>query len=45
MFLLVWVYMMFSSTFGHMIAAALEMAEMAGALASGFVLFSLIFCG
>src|SRR5437773_11331496 len=34
MFLLVWVYLMYTSTFAHMIQAGIELAEMAGNLAN-----------
>ncbi|KAH0536023.1 hypothetical protein FGG08_007090 [Glutinoglossum americanum] len=45
MFLLVWAYLMFASTFAHMIQAGMELAEMAGNLANMSFLFALIFCG
>jgi ATP-binding cassette subfamily G (WHITE) protein 2 (PDR) len=45
MFLLVWVYMMWTSTFAHMSVAAVELAEMAENYANLLFVFSLIFCG
>ncbi len=45
MFLLVWVYMMWTSTFASMSVAAVELAEMAGNYANLLFVFSLIFCG
>jgi ABC-type multidrug transport system permease subunit len=45
MFLLVWVFMMWTSTFAHMSVAAVELAEMAGNYANLLFVFSLIFCG
>jgi ATP-binding cassette subfamily G (WHITE) protein 2 (PDR) len=45
MFLLIWVYFMYSSTFSHMIQAGIELAEMAGNYANLLFTFSLIFCG
>ena len=45
MFLLLWVFFMFSSTFAHMVQAAIETAEAAGNAASALFTFSLVFCG
>ena len=45
MFLLVWVYMMYASTFAHMIQAGVELAEMAGNFANLLFTMSLIFSG
>lgn len=45
MFLMIWVYMMWTSTFAHMSVAAVELAEMAGDYANLLFVFSLIFCG
>ena len=45
MFLLMWVYMMYTSTFAHMIQAGVELAEMAGNFANLLFIFSLVFCG
>jgi ATP-binding cassette, subfamily G (WHITE), member 2, PDR len=45
MFLLVWVYMMYASTFAHMIQAGVELAEMAGNFANLLFTLSLIFSG
>jgi len=45
MFLLIWVYMMWTSTFASMSVAAVELAEMAGNYANLLFVFSLIFCG
>jgi ATP-binding cassette subfamily G (WHITE) protein 2 (PDR) len=45
MFLLIWVYMMWTSTFAHMSVAAVESAGMAGNYANLLFVFSLIFCG
>jgi ABC-type multidrug transport system permease subunit len=45
MFLLMFVYMMFTSTFGHMVQAGVELAEMGGNYANLLFMLSLIFCG
>jgi ABC-type multidrug transport system permease subunit len=45
MFLLMWVYMMFTSTFAHMIQAGVELAGMAGNYANLLFMLSLIFSG
>lgn len=45
MFLLIWIYLVFASTFGHVIQSALESEEMAGGLASVLLLISMMFCG
>lgn len=45
MFLMLWVYMMWMSTFATMSVAAVELAEMAGNYANLLFVFSLIFCG
>jgi ABC-type multidrug transport system permease subunit len=45
MLLLMWVYMMYTSTFAHMIQAGVELAEMAGNFANLLFIFSLVFCG
>jgi ATP-binding cassette, subfamily G (WHITE), member 2, PDR len=42
---MVWVYLMWTSTFAHMSVAAVELAEMAGNYANLLFVFSLIFCG
>lgn len=44
-FLFVWQYMMYSSTFAHMIQAGVELAEMAGNFANLLFTLSLIFSG
>ena len=45
MFLLVWIFLMFSSTFSSMIIAGVEMAETGGNLAQLLFSLTLIFCG
>ncbi|KAK0707913.1 ABC transporter CDR4 [Lasiosphaeris hirsuta] len=45
MFLLLWVFLMFTTTFGYLIQAAIETAEAAGNAASGLFTFWLVFCG
>jgi len=45
MFLLVWVFMLFASTFTHMIIAGVEYAEAGGSIASLLFAMSLMFCG
>ena len=45
MFLLILAYMMFTSTFGHMVQAGVELAEMGGNYANLLFMLSLIFCG
>ena len=43
--LLMWVYMMYMSTFAHMIQAGVELAGMAGNYANLLFMLTLIFCG
>lgn len=45
MFLFVWAFFLFTSTFAHMVIAAVELAEVAGQYASLIFTLSLIFCG
>ncbi|KAJ5917297.1 ABC multidrug transporter C [Penicillium verhagenii] len=45
MFLLVWSFLLFTSTFAHMIIAGIELAETGGNLANLFFSLCLIFCG
>lgn len=45
MFLLIWMFMIFASTFTHMIIAAMETAETGGNIANLLFSLSLIFCG
>lgn len=45
MFLLVWTFLIFSSTFSHMIIAGISEAEMGGNIANLLFSLSLIFCG
>ncbi|KAF2401005.1 pleiotropic drug resistance protein PDR [Trichodelitschia bisporula] len=45
MFLLIWVFMIFTSTFTHMCIAAIETAETGGNIAQLLFSLSLIFCG
>lgn len=45
MFLLIWAFMMFASTFTHMMIAGIETAETAGNLANLLFSLTLIFCG
>jgi ATP-binding cassette, subfamily G (WHITE), member 2, PDR len=45
MFLLIWVYFMYSTTFAYLIQAGVELAEMAGSYANLLFIFSLVFCG
>jgi ATP-binding cassette subfamily G (WHITE) protein 2 (PDR) len=43
--LFMWVYMMYMSTFAHMIQAGVELAAMAGNYANLLFMLTLIFCG
>ncbi|CZT44690.1 probable ABC transporter [Rhynchosporium secalis] len=43
--LFMWVYMIFTSTFGHMVQAGVDLAEMGGNYANLLFMLSLIFCG
>lgn len=45
MFLLVWAFLMFASTFTHMMIAGIETAETAGNIATLLFSLTLIFCG
>ncbi|KAJ5725406.1 ABC multidrug transporter C [Penicillium malachiteum] len=45
MFLLVWSFLLFTSTFAHMIIAGIELAETGGNLANLFFSLCLVFCG
>ncbi|RFU24398.1 hypothetical protein B7463_g11940, partial [Scytalidium lignicola] len=45
MFLFIWVFLMFTSTFTDMVIAGIEMAETAGNLANLLFSLTLIFCG
>ena len=45
MFLLVWAFLLFASTFTHMVVAAIETAETAGNIAQLLFSLTLIFCG
>ncbi|TVY18623.1 ZEB2-regulated ABC transporter 1 [Lachnellula arida] len=45
MFLLMWVYMMYTSTFAHMVQAGVELAGMAGNYANLLFILTLIFSG
>ena len=45
MFLLIWAFLMFTSTFTHMVVAGVEMAETAGNIAGLLFSLTLIFCG
>jgi ATP-binding cassette subfamily G (WHITE) protein 2 (PDR) len=45
MFLLVWAFLMFTSTFTHMVVAGIETAETAGNIAQLLFSLTLIFCG
>ena len=44
-FLLVWVFLLFTSTFAHMIIAGPDLAETGGNMANLLFSLSLIFCG
>ena len=44
-FLFLWQYMMYASTFAHMIQAGVELAEMAGNFTNLVFIMSLIFSG
>ncbi|KAK5658003.1 hypothetical protein OQA88_2557 [Cercophora sp. LCS_1] len=44
-FLLLWVFLMFTTTFAYLVQAAIETAEAAGNAASGLFTFWLVFCG
>ncbi|KAL2006612.1 hypothetical protein VTN00DRAFT_9280 [Thermoascus crustaceus] len=45
MFLLIWAFLLFTSTFAHMIIAGIEVAETGGNLANLLFSLCLIFCG
>ena len=45
MFLLVWAFLMFTSTFAHLVISGVELAETGGNLASLLFSLCLIFCG
>lgn len=45
MLLFIWAYMMFGSTFGHMIQSCVEVAEMGANYVNLLFMISLIFCG
>ncbi|KAI9645138.1 Multidrug resistance protein [Ciborinia camelliae] len=45
MLLLIWVYLIYASTFGYMLQVGLEHTEMAGKLSNAAFLLSLMFCG
>ena len=45
MFLLMWMYLLYASTLGHMIQAGVELADLAGNYANLLIILSLIFCG
>ena len=45
MFLLVWSFMIFTSTFSHFIIAGIEIAQEAANLANLLFVFSIVFCG
>ncbi|KZF23845.1 putative ABC transporter [Xylona heveae TC161] len=45
MFLYIWVFLLFTSTFTHMIVAGIELAETAGNVAQLLFSLTLIFCG
>lgn len=44
-FLQVWVFFIFSSTFAHMLIAGIESADVAGALGNLFMILMFAFCG
>ncbi|KAL4786468.1 ABC-2 type transporter-domain-containing protein [Aspergillus varians] len=45
MFLLIWTFLLFTSTFAHMVIAGIELAETGGNLATMLFSLCLIFCG
>ncbi|OJJ00646.1 hypothetical protein ASPVEDRAFT_27360 [Aspergillus versicolor CBS 583.65] len=45
MFLLIWTFLLFTSTFAHMIIAGIELAETGGNIATMLFSLCLIFCG
>lgn len=45
MFLFIWTFYLFTSTFSHMLIAAVELAEVGGMYANLLFSLSLIFCG
>ncbi|KAJ5096799.1 ABC multidrug transporter C [Penicillium angulare] len=45
MFLLIWTFLLFTSTFAHMVIAGIDLAETGGNLANLFFSLCLIFCG
>ncbi len=45
MFLLIWTFLLFTSTFAHMVIAGIELAETGGNIASMLFSLCLIFCG
>ena len=45
MFLLIWAFLLFTSTFTHMVVAGIELAETAGNIAQLLFSLTLVFCG
>ena len=45
MFLLIWAFLMFTSTFAHMVIAGIELAETGGNIANLLFSLCLVFCG
>ncbi|KAL9120898.1 MAG: hypothetical protein Q9187_002546 [Circinaria calcarea] len=45
MFLLIWTFLLFTSTFTHMVVAGIELAETAGNVAQLLFSLTLVFCG
>ena len=45
MVLLIWVYLIYASTFGYMVQVGLELTMMAGNLSNAAFFLSLMFCG
>lgn len=45
MFLLIWTFMLFTSTFAHMVIAGIELAETGGNIATLLFSLCLVFCG
>ncbi|KAB8294209.1 hypothetical protein EYC80_009643 [Monilinia laxa] len=45
MLLLIWVYLIYASTFGYMVQVGLELTEVAGNLLNAAFMLSLMFCG
>lgn len=45
LFLQLWLFFVFTTTFGHMIIAAVDTAEVAGGILNLFMIMMFLFCG